>query len=113
MGGQAFRNRPTVGGHPVDEVISLLQKAIRRGEEDEALWAASELDLSGFGVWAFSRMRVCASEDVGLAERGIVVEVNALHDSLARHAAGEERKRSTLSRSRNAALGAGQEVQAR
>jgi replication-associated recombination protein RarA len=77
----AFADRPTVGGHAVDEVVSLLQKSVRRGDEEMALWAASELDLSGWSARAFSRLRIIASEDVGLAERGIVAEVNALHDT--------------------------------
>ncbi|MFL5782438.1 MAG: hypothetical protein ACJ760_14070 [Thermoleophilaceae bacterium] len=47
--------------------MSALQKEVRRGNEQAALTWVSELDLSGYGAWAWSRLRVIASEDVGLA----------------------------------------------
>jgi replication-associated recombination protein RarA len=67
------------GGHDPSECISALQKAIRRGDEDGALHWAVELEMSGFGEWVFRRLRVIASEDVGLAEPGIASEVGALY----------------------------------
>ena len=79
--GVAFRDRPTVGGHPVDEVVSTLQKAARRGDEELALWAVSELELSGFGAWAFKRLRVIASEDIGLADELAAVKVRACYEN--------------------------------
>ena len=48
-----FAEMRTVGGHFCGEAASALQKTIRRGLEREALYWASELDLSGYGnyVW--------------------------------------------------------------
>lgn len=50
----------------IEEVVSALQKAIRRGLEEEALFWAQELDVSGYGRYAFKRLNVIACEDVGL-----------------------------------------------
>lgn len=71
----------TGGGHPLDEVESLLQKAIRRGDEELAIFAASVLDISGYGNYAWRRLRKVASEDVGLAEPGISADIRALFDN--------------------------------
>jgi replication-associated recombination protein RarA len=79
-----FMDRPTVGGHRIDVVASLLQKAIRRGLEEDALWAATELDLSGLGNYAWKRLRVITSEDVGLAEPTMPAVIAALNDSWTR-----------------------------
>jgi replication-associated recombination protein RarA len=68
----------TPGGYLCGEVASALQKAVRRGEERAALWWASELDLAGFGGYVFRRLRIMASEDVGLADPEAVLLVNAL-----------------------------------
>ncbi len=57
----------TRGGFALDEVASALQKTIRRGEEREAIFWATELDLSGYGNYAWKRLRIVCSEDVGLA----------------------------------------------
>ena len=50
------------------ECSSAMQKAIRRGFEDDALYFAVELERSGFGEYAFKRLLIIASEDVGLAD---------------------------------------------
>jgi hypothetical protein len=59
-------NVKTVGGHELSEVASAFQKSIRRGLEDEALHWGVELDLSGFGEYAWKRLRIMTSEDIGL-----------------------------------------------
>ena len=41
----------TARGHDARERVSWLQKAIRRGEVDDALDAAAELECSGLGWW--------------------------------------------------------------
>jgi replication-associated recombination protein RarA len=51
----------------VDECVSALQKAIRRGELEHACWWAAELDRSGHGALAWSRLETICSEDVGPA----------------------------------------------
>jgi replication-associated recombination protein RarA len=71
----------TVSGHPLGEVASAFQKAIRRGLEDEALHWGVELDLSNFGEYAWKRMRIIASEDVGLAEPYLPATVYALYQN--------------------------------
>lgn len=58
----------TRNGHPADEVISALQKAVRRCEADAAVYWAHEANLSGLGAWTWRRLFVITSEDVGLAE---------------------------------------------
>jgi hypothetical protein len=46
---------------PGEVVASALQKAIRRGNEREALFWASELDLAGYGGYVWKRLRIIAS----------------------------------------------------
>jgi len=51
---------------PYGEVVSCLQKAIRRGEEELAMKCAIELEYS-FPIHLWNRLRVIAHEDVGIA----------------------------------------------
>ena len=61
-------DRPTTaGGYDATEAISAVQKAIRRGEVENAVYWATELERSGFGAWVWKRLRVIVSEDVGPA----------------------------------------------
>jgi replication-associated recombination protein RarA len=66
-----------------DEIISALQKCIRRGMEKEAMYFALELGnegKSGFGL-LHSRLHVITYEDIGLADSTIVNTVStALSD---------------------------------
>ena len=66
-----------------DELISALQKCIRRGMHEEAMYFALELGnegKSGFGV-LHSRLLITSYEDIGLAAPSIVLSVSqALHD---------------------------------
>ena len=71
----------TVGGHDAGEVVSWLQKAIRRGQEDDAIYCAVQLERSGFGAWAWKRLRVIVSEDVGLAWPEGPTVIAALHQT--------------------------------
>jgi replication-associated recombination protein RarA len=68
-------------GHRQDEVVSSLQKSIRRGLEDDALYWAVELDESGWGEYCWSRLFTILSEDVGLAAPGLAAEVRALYEN--------------------------------
>jgi replication-associated recombination protein RarA len=74
-------NVTTRGGHPLGEVASAFQKSIRRGLEDEALHWGVELDTSNFGEYAWKRMRIMASEDVGLAEQHLPASIFALYQN--------------------------------
>jgi replication-associated recombination protein RarA len=60
-------DQETVGGYKLDQVASAVQKAIRRCDEEEALYWISELDLSGFAAYAWRRLKICCSEDLGVA----------------------------------------------
>jgi replication-associated recombination protein RarA len=66
-----------------DELISALQKCIRRGMEEEAMYFALELGnegKSGFGL-LHSRLLVVTYEDIGLGSPSIVPNVSqALYD---------------------------------
>ncbi|WP_375418125.1 hypothetical protein [uncultured Hymenobacter sp.] len=72
-------NLKTAKGYDFFEVSSALQKSIRRGLEDDAMYWAVELFNSGYVEYAWKRLRIMASEDVGLAQPGIVAEVQALY----------------------------------
>jgi replication-associated recombination protein RarA len=76
-----FSEMRTPGGYLCGEVTSALQKAIRRGKEREALFWASELDLAGYGNYVFKRLRIIASEDVGLADPEAVLLTRALYEN--------------------------------
>ena len=69
----------TKKGYSGPEVISALQKCIRRGEEREALYWAVELYDSGYAEWLWKRLRIISSEDVGMASPGISSEIWALY----------------------------------
>jgi len=61
-----------------DELISALQKCIRRGMEEEAMYFSLELGnegKSGFGL-LHSRLQVITYEDIGLANPTIVTTVS-------------------------------------
>ena len=71
----------TKSGLDFYEVSSAFQKCIRRGLEDEAMQFAVELHDGNFGEYLWKRMRVIASEDVGLAEPMACVIVRALYEN--------------------------------
>lgn len=58
-----------------------MQKCIRRGLEEEALFWASELDLAGYGAYVWKRLRIIASEDIGLADPNVCVQVRVLYEN--------------------------------
>ena len=70
---------PTCRAYRRDEVVSALQKAVRRGLEDDALYWALELDESGWGEYCWSRLVVICSEDVGLADPHMPATISALY----------------------------------
>ena len=74
-------NVTTRNGHPLGEVASAFQKSIRRGLEDEALHWGVELDTSNFSEYAWKRLRIIASEDVGMAEPTIPATIFALYQN--------------------------------
>ena len=63
------------------EASSALQKSVRRGDEDGALFWATELDKSGFGEYVFKRLKIIASEDIGLAEPLLPAVLQSLYSN--------------------------------
>lgn len=53
--------------YPVDEAMSAIQKAVRRGLVEEAVFWARELNCSGLSRVLADRMLVLSVEDVGIA----------------------------------------------
>ncbi|WP_199249341.1 hypothetical protein [[Phormidium] sp. ETS-05] len=71
--------KKTANGYSFFEVSSAFQKAIRRGLEEEALYWGTELDKSGYGEYAWKRMRIIVSEDIGIAEPILPAQLWALY----------------------------------
>jgi replication-associated recombination protein RarA len=67
-----------VGGYPLDEVVSALQKAIRRGKPRDALYWAAEMYLSGYAEYLWRRLFIIASEDIGPANPMVATEILSL-----------------------------------
>lgn len=65
---------------PADEVISALQKSLRRGEKETALLIAYEMFLTSEEMEEFLWARLCviAVEDVGLGSRDLPLLVETL-----------------------------------
>ena len=76
-----FASMRTRGGFALDEVASALQKTIRRGLEREAIFWATELDLTGYGNYAWKRLRIICSEDVGFAWPEGPAVIRALYEN--------------------------------
>ncbi len=70
---------PTVNGYNYLEVVSTLQKAIRRGDESRALFFSTEVILSGKDEAIWRRLKVITSEDVGLATLSAPAIIESLH----------------------------------
>jgi replication-associated recombination protein RarA len=67
-----------------DEVKSVIQKTIRRGDEEGAMFFALELAHEGkpsFG-WLRNRLKIIAYEDVGLANPDVVLRVSKAIDDM-------------------------------
>jgi len=75
------RPGPTLHGFDFAEVSSSLQKALRRSQKEDALYWAVELDRSGYGEYVWKRLRIIASEDVGLAEPMMPATIHGLYST--------------------------------
>jgi replication-associated recombination protein RarA len=67
-----------IDGYEFDEVASALQKSIRRNEEYNACFWLYVLHQSGYYKYAWKRLMVIASEDIGNGEPMATVVVNSL-----------------------------------
>lgn len=79
--GEGFFKATTINGHELAQVASSFQKSIRRGLEEEALHWGIELDISNYGEYAWKRMKIITSEDIGLAEPTLPATIQALYQS--------------------------------
>ena len=69
-------------GYNLDEVISALQKEIRRCNEYNAMFWAVELEsINPVALW--NRLKVIASEDIGMADSNATVIVDTLEKNYA------------------------------
>lgn len=63
------------------EVSSAIQKSIRIGDEETALYFAVEMFNSGYDEYVWKRLKIIASEDVGLAEPMMPATIAALYQT--------------------------------
>lgn len=71
----------TIKGYDFFEVSSALQKSIRRGLEDDAMYWAAELYHSKYDEYLWKRLRVYVCEDIGLAEPHMITTIHALYST--------------------------------
>jgi replication-associated recombination protein RarA len=74
------------------ECSSAMQKCIRRGLEQDAMYWAVELYESGYGEYVWKRLRIMSSEDIGLAEPLMPANIWALFRSYQEQAKKKEDK---------------------
>ena len=65
-------------GIPYDQVVSGLQKMIRRGKEKEAMILGLTLFNEGYNVALARRLMAIAAEDIGLANPSLVAQVHSI-----------------------------------
>lgn len=68
--------------YKLDEVVSALQKEIRRGNELMASYWAFELNESGYWRYCFRRLQTICGEDIGLANPEAMIVVSSTFSSL-------------------------------
>jgi hypothetical protein len=79
---QPRRVLPATGrGYQPHEVVSALQKAIRRSQIREAVYWAVELWESNYQNWCWARLIEILSEDIGPADRYLPATIGALERS--------------------------------
>ena len=77
----SFYPTTTKQGYDLYEVASAFQKAIRRGDEETAMFFAVELYNTGFDEYLWKRIRIITSEDIGLAEPALPASIYALYQN--------------------------------
>lgn len=63
---------------PLDTCVSALQKALRKGEEERALYFMQEMIDSGFVKYFWRRITIICLEDCGLSDPQAILIINAL-----------------------------------
>lgn len=71
----------TKKGYDFFQVASAFQKSIRRCDEEQSTFWGIELYESGYQAYAWKRMVIMASEDVGLGDPDVIVRIMALKQS--------------------------------
>lgn len=71
---------PTRRGYQPHEVVSAMQKAIRRSKVKESVYWAMELYVSGYAAWMWARLQEICSEDIGPADRYLPAAIQTLRD---------------------------------
>lgn len=82
----------TYNDYDMFEVVSALQKSIRRGKEEDAMFWGVELYISGFANYAWKRLQIIAMEDVGLANPFAALVVSNLKAIWTEMSAKEDKK---------------------
>lgn len=74
----------TFNGYAADQVISALQKEIRRGNSENAVLLAYEMAITSPALedYLWQRLMVISVEDIGFGEPQAPVLINALHQML-------------------------------
>jgi replication-associated recombination protein RarA len=91
-----FGQLKTASGYLNSECTSAMQKCIRRGLEEEALFWATELDLEGYGAYVWKRLQIIASEDIGLADPAVCIQVRALYENWVEQRKNAEKDRRSI-----------------
>ena len=69
----------TSHGHSLIEVVSALQKSIRRGLEDDAIYFGVQMHMAGYHEYAWKRLKIIVSEDIGPAAPSLPAQIDALY----------------------------------
>lgn len=69
----------TKNEYSLKEVVSALQKEIRRGNEREAFYWAHEMVVSGFAKYFWRRLLAICCEDIGLADMEAIQAINVFY----------------------------------
>ena len=69
----------TAQGYDLGEVASALQKSVRRGLEEDAMYWAVELFNSNFDEYCWKRLRIMSCEDIGFGNPDAAPAVQALY----------------------------------
>ena len=71
----------TPGGHFLLQVVSALQKAIRRSNVDDAVYWAAQMHVAGYHEYCWKRLKIICSEDIGPASPFLPATINALYET--------------------------------
>lgn len=80
----------TIGGLPADQVISTLQKSIRRGDVRNAVLCAADMSATSDELdrYLWDRLHVIAVEDIGFAQPAAISTIVALDTARQRYQPG-------------------------